>query len=126
MLQTTNQISISGFVASNPIVKTFENSAVCRFAVALSTPKKAEDGTTAYASTLLSAEIWRKNAESTTFDMLRKGENITFINAQLKVDQWLDETGSRQTRLVITGGKVIKTPTVDSDKPKKKAKTKAA
>ena len=126
MLQTTNQLSINAFVATQPTVTSFENNAVCRFAVALSTPKKTEEGNTAYASTLIAAEIWRKNAESTTFELIRKGENITFINAQLRVDQWLDANGNRQTRLVITGGKVLKTPTVETDKPKKAAKTKAA
>ena len=63
-----NSFEINGFVASTAEVRTFTNSSLAKFPIAVSREEKIGDSTSR-VSALIGCEMWRKNAESDSFNL---------------------------------------------------------
>ena len=105
MKQIENNFQVTGFVGKDAEIRSFENSAVARFSLAVSHGQKTGEETT-YTSAFMQTEIWRKSADSKTFDLLKKGNLIT-IEGYFKPEEWTDnETGTKRHHLILVATKV--------------------
>ena len=123
-----NNFNLSGFVAVNATIKSFENSSVARFPLSISR-KDTVDGVETRKSALINCECWAKNADSARFALLQKGTLVT-ISGYLKPDEYVDRNGQKQQRIIFCVTSVSQPGTKDvapeKKAPKGKAKTKAA
>lgn len=107
MKQVENSFKVTGFIGKDAIIRSFENSAVARFSLAVSRGQKSGEEVT-YTSAFMQTEIWRKNAENKTFDLLKKGNHVT-IEGFFKPEEWTDEeTGQKRHHLVLVTTRVEK------------------
>jgi len=104
MKQIENSFVVTGFVGKDAEIRSFENSSVARFSLAISRPQKAGEETT-YTSAFMQTEIWRKSADSKVFDLLKKGNHLT-IEGYFKPEEWTDaENGQKRHHLVLVATK---------------------
>lgn len=124
-----NNFNLSGFVAVNATIKSFENSSVARFPLSISRKDTAPDGVETRKSALINCECWAKNADSARFALLQKGTLVT-ISGYLKPDEYVDRNGQKQQRIIFCVTSVSQPGTKDAapekKAPKGKAKTKVA
>lgn len=104
MKKIENNFQVTGFVGKDAEIRSFENAAVARFSLAVSHGQKNGESTT-YTSAFLQTEIWRKSADSKTFNLLKKGNHIT-IEGFFKPEEWTDaETGAKRHHLILVATK---------------------
>lgn len=104
MKQIENSFVVTGFVAKDAEIRSFENASVARFSLAVSHGQKTSE-TTTYTSAFMNTEIWRKSADSKTFEHLKKGQHLT-IEGFFKPEEWTDaETGQKRHHLVFVAVK---------------------
>ena len=104
MKQIENNFQVTGFVGKDADIRSFENSAVARFSLAVSHGQKTGEETT-YTSAFLQTEIWRKSADCKTFELLKKGTHLT-IEGYFKPEEWTDaETGAKRHHLILVATK---------------------
>ncbi len=68
-----NSFAVTGFVGKDAEIRQFTTASVARFPLAVS--RKEQNGEE-YVSSFIYVEAWRKN-DSTSFELLKKGKNIT-------------------------------------------------
>ncbi len=84
-----NAIHLSGRLATEPEVKDFENSTVCRFKIAV--PGSAE------RTDFFAVEYWNPGGVA---DLLEKGAPI-LVSGFLKQEQWTGDKGEKRSRVVV-------------------------
>ena len=101
MKQIENSFVVTGFVGKDAEITSFENASVARFSLAVSRGHKNPEEQTAYTSAFMRTEIWRKNADCKTFELLKKGSHLT-VEGYFKPEEWTDEeSGQKRHHLVL-------------------------
>lgn len=112
-----NQFTLTGFVAVDATIKSFDNSAVARFPLSVSRKETIGEETTR-KSALINCEVWSKESNSARFDLLKKGQ-LVVISGYIKPENYTDRNGVAQSRITFVCNSVSKPST------EKKAKTEA-
>ena len=93
MKQVENSFVITGFIAKDAEIRTFNNNDLARFPLAVGRTE-TKDNETTRVSAFLNVEAWRKSG-SASFELLKKGTLLT-IEGYLKPEEWTDKNGVRQ------------------------------
>ncbi|MCC5807937.1 MAG: single-stranded DNA-binding protein [Opitutales bacterium] len=97
-----NAIHLSGRIATDPEIREFENSTLCRFSLAVSGPglsAKSSNGQDREERTdFFSVEFWNPGGVA---DILEKGAPV-LVSGFLKQDQWTTEEGEKRSRVVVS------------------------
>ena len=120
----TNSFSLTGYVAVEATVKSFDKSAVARFPLSISRTE-ANGDEQVRKSALINCECWRKSAEADTFDLLKKGKLIQ-ISGFVKPEEWTSEDGSRHNRIIFVVTSVTDPATTGEANKPAKGKKRAA
>ncbi len=96
---TPNTFSLSGFVAVEATIKSFDKSAVARFPLSVSR-KETKGEETIRKSTLINCEVWSANADSKRFALLKKGQ-LVVISGYIKPENYTDRNGVQQSRITF-------------------------
>lgn len=102
-----NSFEINGFVASTE-VRTFTNSSLAKFSIAVSREEKIGDSTSRI-SALIGCEMWRKNGESDSFNLLVKGAHLQ-VSGYFQPQTWTDKDGAKHNRVVLIATDVAEIP----------------
>ena len=114
MKKIENSFAISGFVGKDADIRQFENTSVARFAIVI---RHGEKDSQDSASAFLSVETWRKNDNTSDFNLIKKGKMIT-LEGFFKPEEWTDaETGAKRNRVVLVATKVYATPDIVEEQP---------
>lgn len=114
MKKIENSFAISGFVGKDADIRQFENASVARFAIVV---RHGEKDSQDSASAFLSVETWRKNDNTSDFNLIKKGKMIT-LEGFFKPEEWTDaETGAKRNRVVLVATKVYATPDIVEEQP---------
>ena len=114
MKKIENSFAVTGFVGKDAEIRKFENASVARYSIVVRHGEKDSENS---ASAFLSAETWRKNEDTSTFDLIKKGKMIT-LEGFFKPEEWTDaETGAKRNRITLVATKVYATPDVPEEKP---------
>ena len=114
MKKIENSFAISGFVGKDADIRQFENASVARFAIVI---RHGEKDSQDSASAFLSVETWRKNDNTSDFNLIKKGKMIT-LEGFFKPEEWTDaETGAKRNRVVLVATKVYATPDIVEEQP---------
>ena len=89
-----NTFSLTGFVAVDANVRSFDKSAVARFPMSASR-RENKGQETIRKSALINCEVWSANAESKRFALLKKG-SLVVINGYIKPEEFTDRNGQKQ------------------------------
>ncbi|MDN5552574.1 single-stranded DNA-binding protein [Prevotella sp.] len=103
-----NSFEINGFVAQTAEVRTFTNSSLAKFPIAVSREEKIGDSTSR-TSALISIEMWRKNGESESCKQLVKGGHLQ-IQGYFQPQSWTDKDGVEQSRVILIATEVAQIP----------------
>ena len=109
MKKIENTFAISGFVGKDAEIRSFDKSSVARFSLAVSRGEKDKEGKTHYTSAFVGIEVWRKNENASTFDIIKKGEMLT-CEGYFKPENWTSEDGAAHSRVIMVANKVYVTP----------------
>lgn len=125
MKKIENSFVVSGFVANDAQIRSFETASVARFSITVSRPEKKGEETT-YTSAFLPVEAWRKNEAAGSFERIRKGEHLT-VKGYFKPEEWTEsETDKKRNRIVMVVVEFYPTPEREEEEipapSKKKAK----
>ncbi len=97
-----NAVHLSGRIASDPEIRDFENSTLCRFSLAVSGPapagKPANGSDRAERTDFFNVEFWNPGGVA---DILEKGAPV-LVSGFLKQDQWTTEDGEKRSRVVVS------------------------
>jgi single stranded DNA-binding protein len=85
-----NSVHLSGRVASDPEIREFDDSTLCRFSLAVSSSSDRAD--------FFTVEYWNPNG---VVDLLEKGAPI-LVSGFLKLDQWTAENGEKRSRVIVS------------------------
>jgi single-strand DNA-binding protein len=107
--QVENTFKVSGFVGKDATVREFENASVARFSLAISRGEKDKDGKTQYQSAWVNVESWRKNEHKSSFDRIKKGEQLT-LEGYFCPENWTDSDGVAHSRIILVATKFYPTP----------------
>lgn len=109
MKKIENSFVVSGFVANDAQIRSFETASVARFSITVSRPEKKGEETT-YTSAFLPVEAWRKNEAAGSFERIRKGEHLT-VKGYFKPEEWTEsETDKKRNRIVMVAVEFYPTP----------------
>lgn len=103
-----NSFEINGFVAATAGVRTFTNSSLAKFPIAVSREEKIGDNASR-VSALISVEMWRNNGESDSFKLLVKGAHLQ-ISGYFQPQSWTDKDGVKHSRVVLIATEVAEIP----------------
>ncbi len=96
-----NEFKITSFVATEPEVRTFTSSSLCRFAMLIARSERHGEETTT-AKSWLNFEMWRKDASS--FADIKKGARAT-VTGFFKPNVWNDGEGVKHNATVLVATK---------------------
>jgi single-strand DNA-binding protein len=99
-----NSFEINGFVAQTAEVRTFTNSSLAKFPLAVSREEKIGDSTSR-TSALTNIEMWRKNGESESFKQLVKGAHLQ-VSGYFQPQSWTDKEGVKHSRVILIATEV--------------------
>ena len=107
MKKLENSFAVSGYIAKDAEVKSFDLSSVARFPVSVSRSEKKGDDTV-YHSALVMIEAWKKNENSSELAQLKKGTLIT-VEGFFRPEEW-EKDGRKQSRIVFVATKFYPAP----------------
>ena len=126
MKKSVNNFQVSGIVSKDAEIREFTNHSVARFPLGVSRQDKSSEDTP-WVSALIGIEVWRKNDNTQSFDLLTKGNLIT-AEGYFSPQEWTDNDGVKHHKLVMVANKIYETPDREEtpepvpDKGKKKGK----
>ncbi|EOA58446.1 hypothetical protein HMPREF1214_02018 [Bacteroides sp. HPS0048] len=103
-----NSFEINGFVAATAEVRTFTNSSLAKFSIAVSREENIGDSASR-VSALIGCEMWRKNGESDSFNLLVKGAHLQ-VSGYFQPQTWTDKNGVKHNRVVLVATEVVEIP----------------
>ena len=103
-----NNFTVSGFVAVDAAVNSFDTSSVARFPLSISR-KETVKGEEVRKSALATVEAWRKNDNTAEFELLKKGTLVT-VEGYFKPDEFTGKDGKPQQRIIFNAVKIYLTP----------------
>ena len=102
-----NTTTVRGFIATEPVVKPFNEVSVIRFALAVRTrTTNKTTGQVTTQSSLITVEKWAKNTNLTSFDAIKKGRLVE-VKGTLKPNEWTAADGSHRSRIIL-GARSVK------------------
>ena len=131
MKKIENTFTVSGFVANDAQIRSFQTASVARFSITVCRPEKNGEETV-YASAFMTMEAWRKNEAADSFDKIKKGTHLT-VKGYFKPEEWIDaESGQKRNRIAMVAVDFYPTPEKEeqqapapaekkSERPKKKS-----
>ena len=126
MKKSVNNFQVSGIVSKDAEIREFTNHSVARFPLGVSRQDKSSEDTS-WVSALIGIEVWRKNDNTQSFDLLTQGNLIT-AEGYFSPQEWTDNDGVKHHKLVMVANKIYETPDREEtpepvpDKGKKKGK----
>lgn len=101
MKQFENSFSVSGYIVKDAEIREFKTASVARFSLAVSRCDKTGETPEYTSSFTPSIEAWRKNENTSSYDILTKGTLLT-VKGYFKPESWTDKaTGQEKNRLVL-------------------------
>ncbi len=129
MKKVENSFAVTGFIGKDAEIREFANASVARFSLAVGRTEKSGDENVRI-SAFMPIEAWRKNTNTSSFEILAKGTMLT-VEGYFKPEEWTDNEGVKHNRIVMVATKFYETPDkeetakqAEKAKPKGKAKTK--
>lgn len=102
-----NTTTVRGFIATEPVVKPFNEVSVIRFALAVRTRTTSKTtGQVTTQSSLITVEKWAKNTNLKSFEAIRKGILVE-VKGQLKPNEWTGKDGAHRSRIIL-GARSVK------------------
>lgn len=115
MKKIENSFAITGYIAKDAEIRTFENASVARYSIIIRRGEKNADDS---AAAFLSAETWRKNEDLSTFDLLKKGSKMITLEGYFKPEEWNDkESGEKRNRVIMVATKVYPAIELPDEEP---------
>ncbi|MDO4496733.1 MAG: single-stranded DNA-binding protein [Bacteroidales bacterium] len=108
MKQIENNFVVSGIVGKDAQIRQFTTSSLARFSLAVSRTEKNGDEPTRVTA-FLNVEAWRKNENTSSFELLTKGAHVT-INGFFKPDEYTDAEGVKHNRIILVATHIYETP----------------
>lgn len=108
MKKVENSFVVTGFVSKDAEIRQFATSSVARFPLAVSRNERNGEEN-ARVSAFMNIEAWRKNENTTSFDILKKGTMLT-VEGYFKPEEWTDEQEVKHNRIVMVAVKLYETP----------------
>ena len=93
-MKSVNNFAVKGFVGQDAKINKFENNSVARFGLCIARTEKV-NGEEKRKSAFLNIEMWRKNENSASFDLLKKGNRIT-VEGYFKPEEYEKDGQNRQ------------------------------
>lgn len=116
MKKLENSFAVTGFIGKDAEIRSFQTASVARFSLAVSRAEKEGEETT-YVSSFMGVEAWRKNEALDSFDVLKKGNQVT-VEGYFKPEEWTDsESGAKRSRIVMVATKFYLAPEKEEEKP---------
>ena len=123
MKKFENSIAVTGFVAQDAEIRQFSTASVARFPIAVA--RLENDGTEdKRVSALLNFEVWRKNENGASFELLKKGTMLT-VEGYLKPEEWTATDGAKRNRIVFVATKFYEPVEKSAETGKGKSKSKS-
>ena len=102
-----NTTTVRGFIATEPVVKPFNEVSVIPFALAVRTrTTNKTTGQVTTQSSLITVEKWAKNTNLKSFEAIRKGILVE-VKGQLKPNEWTGKDGNHRSRIIL-GARSVK------------------
>ena len=108
MKKIENSFVVTGFIGKDAEIRSFETTSVARFSIAVSRADRTGKEIS-YVSAFMGVEAWRNNEAVDSFDVLKKGELVTF-EGYFKPEEWTDKSGGKRNRIVMVATKFYPTP----------------
>ena len=99
MKKSVNNFQVSGIVSKDAEIREFTNHSVARFPLGVSRQDKSSEDAP-WVSALMGIEVWRKNDNTQSFDLLTKGTLIT-AEGYFSPQEWTDNDGVKHHKLVM-------------------------
>ena len=93
-MKSVNNFAVTGFVGQDAKINKFENNSVARFGLCIARTEKV-NGEEKRKSAFLNIEMWRKNDNVASFDLLKKGNRIT-VEGYFKPEEYEKDGQNRQ------------------------------
>lgn len=114
MKKFENTFAVSGFVGRDAEIRQFANTSVARFSLAVGRTEKSGDESTRI-SAFMNIEAWRKNENTSSFELLTKGTMLT-VEGYFKPEEW-EADGVKHNRVVLVATKFYETPEKEEEAP---------
>ena len=108
MKKIENSFAVTGFIATDAVIRSFNESTVARFPLSIGRQEKRNDEPVRVTA-LTTIEVWRKNEALESLDVLKKGTMIT-VEGYFRPDEWTDNDGNTHSRLLMVANKFYVTP----------------
>ena len=102
-MKSVNNFAVTGFVGQDAKINKFENNSVARFGLCIARTEKV-NGEEKRKSAFLNIEMWRKNENSASFDLLKKGNRIT-VEGYCKPEEY-EKDGAKHQGITFVATKV--------------------
>ena len=102
-MKSVNNFAVTGFVGQDAKINKFENNSVARFGLCIARTEKV-NGEETRKSAFLNIEMWRKNENSASFDLLKKGNRIT-VEGYFKPEEY-EKDGAKHQIITFVATKV--------------------
>jgi single stranded DNA-binding protein len=105
-MATINRVILSGRLARDPEIKSFEFGSVAKIVVCVVDTFKTRKGDEKEDILFMDCEAWNKEADF-AHHYLKKGISVT-VEGRLKQERWLDKnSGIERTRIIMVADKVF-------------------
>ena len=121
MKKIENNFVVTGFIGKDAEIRKFTNASVARFSIAVGRSEKNVDEDVR-VSAFMNVEAWRKNENTSSFEILTKGTMLT-VEGYFKPEEWIGDDGVKRNRIVMVATKFYETPEKE-EAPKKETKAK--
>jgi single-strand DNA-binding protein len=122
MKKIENNFVVTGFIGKDAEIRKFTNASVARFSIAVGRSEKNGDENVR-VSAFMNVEAWRKNENTSSFEILTKGTMLT-VEGYFKPEEWTGDDGVKRNRIVMVATKFYETPEKEEAPKEAKAKTK--
>ena len=103
MKKVENNFIVTGFVGKDAEIRQFTTASVARFSIAVSRQEKSGEESN-YVSAFMNIEAWRKNENTSSFENLTKGTQLT-VEGFFKPEEWTDKDDVKKNRIIMVATK---------------------
>ena len=102
-MKSVNNFAVTGFVGQDAKINKFNNASVARFGLCIARTEKV-NGEDKRKSAFLNIEMWRKNENAASFDLLKKGNRLT-VKGFFKPEEY-EKDGKTVQKIVFRGTEI--------------------
>lgn len=104
-MNNLNSVIVDGNLTADPEFLEFDNSAVCKFTVAVNRSYKVKDGDYKSEAVFIPIEVWNSSAKACS-NYLHKGDGVRVLG-RLKEEKWEDEkTSIKHSKILVIAEKI--------------------